>query len=160
VLRGLIGDAGSGLLDDLAEGGVDVFGHTGGVAADVQTGPFFKPGPERGGGFEHALLDVHLGLAIAGPGEIDCASRLMREKGWGSRKLSGVGVGARARFGGGLTLGEGIARRRRGVEGRRERFFLARAARRGGWAQPILGWWRARGRVPRVSPRGRGPTPG
>ncbi len=50
--------------------GVDVLGHAGGVAADVEVGARFQPGEEFGGVFLHPVLDVDLCRLVAGEGDI------------------------------------------------------------------------------------------
>src|ERR1700678_430421 len=66
------------LLDDGVEGGVDVPGHAGGVATDVDAGTFFKPSVEGSGLLEHSVLDVDLAILIAGEGEIEAAEMPIR----------------------------------------------------------------------------------
>src|SRR5690606_29262412 len=56
---------------DFVEGAVDVLGHALGVAADVEMGSTREPAPEFLVGFAHLVLHVDLGLAVAGPGEVE-----------------------------------------------------------------------------------------
>src|SRR5690606_18458885 len=59
------------LRNDVAQGGIDVFGHTAGVAADVKIGPFFQPAPDISAGFAHAILDINFLTLITGKGEAE-----------------------------------------------------------------------------------------
>jgi len=67
---GFVGEAGL-LLHDGVQGGVNVFGHVGGVATDVDAGTFLEPLVENGSLLEHSILDVDLALLIAGEGEVE-----------------------------------------------------------------------------------------
>ena len=86
------------LLDDGVEGGVDIFGHAGGVAADVDAGSVFEPLPEGRSLFEHAVLHVDLALLIAGEGEV--------ETGEVSVGVHGLKLVAIEKIGGGAALAE------------------------------------------------------
>jgi Lamin Tail Domain len=45
---------------DLVEGAIDIGGHAGGIAADIEDGALFEPSPEFRLFFEHPMLDVNL----------------------------------------------------------------------------------------------------
>ncbi len=60
--------AAAGRHDGGVEGFIDIDGHAGGVAADVEDGTGFEPLPEIGGFFEHAVLDVDFAFLVAAEG--------------------------------------------------------------------------------------------
>lgn len=68
---GGVGVEGSVLLDDAVEGGVDVLGHAGGVAADENLCAVVDPAPELGTVLDHAVLDVDLVRLVAGEGGVE-----------------------------------------------------------------------------------------
>ena len=71
-----VGEVGVGFFSGAAacghdggvEGFIDIDGHAGGVAADVEDGAGFEPLPEIGGFFEHAVLDVDFAFLVSAEG--------------------------------------------------------------------------------------------
>ena len=61
------------VLDDAVEGFVDIVGHAGSVAADVEDGSFVEPCPKLGTFFEHAVLHVDFLRLVAG----ECGGELI-----------------------------------------------------------------------------------
>lgn len=53
------------------EGGIDILGHAGRVAADVEMSAGFEPRPELRGDCGHALLDVDFFGLVSGEGEVE-----------------------------------------------------------------------------------------
>src|SRR5207248_11497742 len=94
VLNGSLTWEGGLLFDDGVECGINVFGHAGGIAADVDAGAFLKPCVEVGGLLEHAVLDVDLSVLIAGESEIEPGEMPVRVHGLEFFLIEKVGGGA------------------------------------------------------------------
>src|SRR5690606_13832737 len=68
VAGGVLDAHGAVLRDDVDKGLVDVLGHAGGVAADVEVGAGVDPLPYVLAVLAHAVLDVDLLRLVAGEG--------------------------------------------------------------------------------------------
>ena len=58
-----------------AQRGVDVLGHAGGVAAEVEHGTFLQPRPQVGAPLPETVLDVDLLGLVAGEGDVHPGER-------------------------------------------------------------------------------------
>ena len=94
VLRGRVAAEAGLLFDDGVQRGVDVLGHAGGIAADVDAGAFFKPRIEARGLLEHAVLHVDLAVLIAGEGEVEAGEMAVGVHGLEFVLVEEVGGGA------------------------------------------------------------------
>ncbi len=66
--------------DDLVEGGVDVAGHGGGIAAHVEVSSGLEPPEQVGAVLAHAVLDVDLVLLVAGERQVEAVEQAVGDE--------------------------------------------------------------------------------